>query len=215
MSILRVTCSPRGAGSESHRLSQAIIGEIARADAAAAESIVEVDASQLPHVDPDYAAALCAAADPAGPVAERGSMGLSARLIASLAQADYVVIATPMHNFTVPSALKAWIDHVVRVRHTFRITPEGKIGTLADRPVFVAVASGGRYSGGGPRQPDFLTPYLKTVLGTIGLHDLMFFAVEGTAQGLDGLRAARAAAEAQVAAAVARTVARRATVLAP
>src|SRR5690606_26935747 len=118
MSILRITCSPRGAASESHRLAQAIIGRIACADAAAAESVVEVDAGRLPHVAPDYAAALCAAADPAGPVAERGSLGLSSRLIASLAQADYVVIATPMHNFTVPSALKAWIDHVVRVRHT-------------------------------------------------------------------------------------------------
>jgi len=214
MSILCITCSPRGAASESHRLAQAIIGRIACADAAAAESVVEVDAGRLPHVDPDYAAALCAAADPAGPVAERGSLGLSSRLIASLAQADYVVIATPMHNFTVPSALKAWIDHVVRVRHTFNITPEGKIGVLADRPVFVAISAGGLFSGSGPRQPDFLTPYLKTVLGTIGLRDVTFFSVEGTVRGLDALRAARADAEAQIAAAVARTMARRAAVAA-
>ena len=48
---------------------------------------------------------------------------------------------------------------------------------LRDRPVFVAVSSGGRYSGERARQPDFLTPYLKAILGTIGLHDLTFFSV--------------------------------------
>jgi FMN-dependent NADH-azoreductase len=57
---------------------------------------------------------------------------------------------------------------------------EGKVGTLRDRPVFVAVSSGGRFSGEHARQPDFLTPYLKVILGTIGLHDLTFFSVEGT-----------------------------------
>lgn len=53
-------------------------------------------------------------------------------LIAQLDAADVVVIATPMHNFTVPSTLKAWVDHIVRVRATFAITPQGKTGTLRD-----------------------------------------------------------------------------------
>jgi FMN-dependent NADH-azoreductase len=101
------------------------------------------------------------------------------------------VIGTPMHNFTVPSALKAWIDHVVRVRRTFNITAEGYVGTLRDRPVFIAVSSGGRYSGGRTRQPDFLTPYLKAILGTIGLHDVTFFAAEGSAGGLEAIAEAR------------------------
>jgi FMN-dependent NADH-azoreductase len=48
-----------------------------------------------------------------------------------------------MHNFTVPSALKAWIDHIVRVRRTFDATQEGKQGRLCDRRIFVAVSSGG------------------------------------------------------------------------
>jgi FMN-dependent NADH-azoreductase len=97
-----------------------------------------------------------------------------------------------MHNFTVPSALKAWIDHVVRVRRTFDVTRGGKAGMLRDRPVFVAVSSGGRYSGERAGQPDFLTPYLKAILGVIGLHDLAFFSVEGSALGLDALAEARA-----------------------
>ena len=63
---------------------------------------------------------------------------------------------------------------------------------LRDRPVFVAVSSGGRFSGERARQPDFLTPYLKAILGTIGLHDLTFFSVEGSALGPDAVAEARA-----------------------
>ena len=63
---------------------------------------------------------------------------LSEYLIAELDAADIVVIGTPMNNFTVPSTLKAWIDHIVRIRRTFRSTPAGKVGLLRDRPVIDA-----------------------------------------------------------------------------
>lgn len=103
-----------------------------------------------------------------------------------------------MHNYTVPSALKAWIDHVVRVRSTFTVTRAGKVGVLADKPVFVAVSSGGLFSGAEARQPDFLTPYLKAALATIGLKRLTFFSVEGTAMGGQALEAARLRARAEI-----------------
>lgn len=119
-------------------------------------------------------------------------MAHSEELVQELESSDFVVIGTPMHNLTVPSALKAWIDHVVRARRTFNITPAGKVGTLRDRPVFVAISSGGRFSGERARQPDFLTPYLTTILGTIGLHDLAFFSVQGTGSGPDAVAEARA-----------------------
>jgi FMN-dependent NADH-azoreductase len=72
------------------------------------------------------------------------------------------------------------------------VTAQGKVGALHDRPVFVAVSSGGRFSGERTHQPDFLTPYLKAILGSIGLHDLTFFSVEGSALGADALAIARA-----------------------
>ena len=75
------------------------------------------------------------------------------------------------------------------------MTPAGKIGLLRDRPVFVAVSSGGTFSGERARQPDFLTPYLKIVLGTIGLKDLSFFTVEGTGYGAEAVARARAESE--------------------
>jgi FMN-dependent NADH-azoreductase len=91
--------------------------------------------------------------------------------------------------------LKAWIDHVARVRRTFNLGKEGKVATLRDRPVFVAVASGGRYSGRAARQPDFLTPYLKAIFGMIGLHDITFFSIEGSALPPEALAVIRAKTE--------------------
>lgn len=198
MSVLRLTCSPRGADSESHRLSQFIVDGLARVDAERGHDLVELDANRLPHVDAEYAWALGSSRDPDGDPS--GSLHQSDRLIQSLADADYVVIATPMHNYTVPSALKVWIDHVVRVRSTFSVTREGKVGILVDRPVFVAVSSGGLFSGPDARQPDFLTPYLKAALATIGLKRLTFFSVEGTAMGGQALEVARLRAQADIAA---------------
>ncbi|MGE8642331.1 MAG: FMN-dependent NADH-azoreductase, partial [Achromobacter sp.] len=183
---------------ESHRLSQRIIDRLIAAAGLEAPAVVEIDATALPPVDLDYAAALSAPADPADDVLGRGALLQSAQLIQALQAATHIVIATPMHNFTVPSSLKVWIDHVVRVRSTFRITAEGKIGNLPDRPVYVAISSGGEFSGGAARQPDFLTPYLKHVLGTIGLQSVSFFSVEGTARGEAALQAARARAEAAI-----------------
>ena len=81
-------------------------------------------------MDGDYARALGTqgAADLA-----RGSLADSEILIRELESADCLVIGTPMHNYTVPSALKAWIDHVVRANRTFTHIPTGKLGVLADR----------------------------------------------------------------------------------
>lgn len=200
MTILHIICSPRGRDSESLRLSQRIIDRLIATSGNEPPAVIGIDATALPHVDEDYSAALSAPVDPADHVLQRGALRQSAQLIQALEQATHVVIATPMHNFTVPASLKVWIDHVVRVRSTFRITAEGKVGTLPDRPVYVAVSSGGEYSGETARQPDFLTPYLKHVLGTIGLASVTFFSVQGTARSDAALQAARAAADAQIAA---------------
>ena len=169
--ILHVSCSPRGQAAESHRLAQKIIGFLLQKEPTAVLVNRVIGGGAISHVDEDYAISQQSSED----ISQEGSIARSEELIAEIESSDFVVIGTPMHNFTVPSALKAWIDHVVRARRTFNVTKEGKVGRLRDRPVFVAVSSGGRFSGERARQPDFLTPYLKAVLGTIGLHDLTFF----------------------------------------
>jgi FMN-dependent NADH-azoreductase len=191
MKILYVSASSRGLASESHRLSLKIIRHLLINDPKAILINRDVSDATLTHIDEDYATSLHSAAD----ISQQGSAARSNELIDELECSDIVVIGTPMHNFTVPSALKAWIDHVVRVRRTFNVTPEGKVGTLSDRPVFVAVSSGSRYSGERARQPDFLTPYLKAVLGIIGLHNLTFFSVEGTASRPEAVVEARSKAD--------------------
>ena len=125
---------------------------------------------------------------------EHPDFALSERYIGELEAADWVVIGTPMNNFSVPSTLKAWIDHIVRIRRTFRSTPEGKIGLLADTPVMVVSAHGG-YIGGTPAyQPDFLTPYLQAIFETIGMPRVEFMPMAGLSRGPEALAKALAAA---------------------
>lgn len=185
--ILHVSCSPRGQAAESHRLSQRIIGLLLQKEPTAILVNRVIGGGAISHVDENYAISQSSSAD----ISRKGSISQSDELIQELESSDFVVIGTPMHNFTVPSTLKVWIDHIVRVRRTFNVTPQGKVGTLRDRPVFVAVSSGGRFSGERARQPDFLTPYLKAILGTIGLRDLTFFSVQGTGSGPDAVAEAR------------------------
>jgi FMN-dependent NADH-azoreductase len=171
--ILQIQVSPRDR-SISCRVARDIVGRIAERCRAA--RIIERDlaADPPPHPDYDlYEAILSPTPD------DDPRFALSERLIAELEAADIVVIGTPMNNFTVPSTLKAWIDHIVRIRRTFRSTPEGKLGLLRDRPVIVVSAHGGFCGDEPPGQPDFLTPYLRAIFTTIGLHNLEFIRLEG------------------------------------
>lgn len=183
MKILHVSCSPRGEVAESSSLAQTIISLLRESEPSATVIKRVLGDGTIPHIDAPYATALGGSQISSVELFPEGSMRLSEELVQELENADAVVIGTPMHNFTVPSALKAWIDHIVRVRRTFNITSEGYKALLRDRPVFVAIASGAKFSGEHARQPDFLTPYLTTVLDIIGLRDITFFSVQGTSRG--------------------------------
>ncbi|HEY4093303.1 MAG TPA: NAD(P)H-dependent oxidoreductase [Luteibacter sp.] len=189
MNILHVLASPRGPAAESYQLSLKIVAHLLAKEPGARVVQRVLSGEVPPHIDSDYAFAQHAASAATSP---EGSLALSDTLIAELKAADVVVIGTPMHNTSVPSALKAWIDHIVRARVTFDITAQGKVGLLHDRPVYIAVASGGRFTGEHARQPDFLTPYLTYVLDMIGLRDVTFFTVQGTVMPADVLAQARA-----------------------
>ncbi|HWK71146.1 MAG TPA: NAD(P)H-dependent oxidoreductase [Burkholderiaceae bacterium] len=194
MKILHVSCSPRGQSSESYRLSAQIISFLRKQQPTALVIDRYVGGGALAHMDEDHAFALGASQPSPTELCLAGSIAQSEELIKELESADFVVIGTPMHNFTVSSGLKIWIDHVVRIRRTFNASARGKAGMLRDRPVFIAVSAGGIYSEPSARQPDFLTSYLKAILGMIGLHELHFFSVEGTAFGPQALANARAKA---------------------
>lgn len=146
--ILHVACSPRKPESESEQIAPTILELLPKRDPTAVVIRRTVGDDEISHIDASYATALGATQPTVAEALPEGSMAESEDLIQELESSDILVIETPMHNFTAPSGLKAWIDHIVRVRRTFNSTKDGYVGTLRDRPVFVAVSSGGRYSGG-------------------------------------------------------------------
>ncbi|MBX5154500.1 flavodoxin family protein [Rhizobium lentis] len=178
MNILHIDSSPRQQ-SHSRHLSAAIVEKLL--EVAPGADIIRRDfgADPLPQTVALYAAALASPATLADPPA--GSLDLSEQLIREVEAADAVVIGTPMHNLTIPSVFKAWIDQILRVGRTMKSTPAGKVGMLRDRPVYVGVASGGFFTGERANQPDFLTPYLSVALNSIGLKSQQFLPLQGTA----------------------------------
>jgi FMN-dependent NADH-azoreductase len=90
-----------------------------------------------------------------------------------------------VNNFSVPSTLKSWIDHIVRIRRTFVSTPEGKVGQLRDRPVLIVASHGGDTSGG--CQPDYLTDHLRAIFETIGIRQVHFLCAGGLSRGPESI----------------------------
>lgn len=175
--ILQILVSPRP-NSFSRRLAREITARIAARRPAARVILRDLAADPPPHPEIMlYEAILSPAPD------DDPRFALSEQMIRELETADFVVIGTPMNNFTVPSTLKAWIDHIVRIRRTFRSSPEGKIGLLRDRPLIVVSAHGGYCGDAPPAQPDFLTPYLRAIFETIGIRTVEFVRLEGLSRG--------------------------------
>jgi FMN-dependent NADH-azoreductase len=201
-SILYLRCSPRGAAAFSSRMAEEVVARLRALHPAADLVFRDLAASPPPLVDAAFSAAILSSPPgsplsppPLGrPDAPAPALAASEALIEELAAADVLVVATPMHNYGVPAVLKAWVDQIVRIHRTFASTPAGKVGTLPDRPVWLVVASGGWFTGpspsGAPAQPDFLTPYLRAVLATIGIRDLHILTLEGVTRGADIAEAA-------------------------
>jgi FMN-dependent NADH-azoreductase len=127
------------------------------------------------------------------PQAERtpeqtNALALSDELIAELEQADEYVFGVAMHNFSIPSVLKLWIDQVVRKDKTFVYAETGPQGLLHGKKATVLIASGGVYSAGSPAASyNFIDPYLKTILGFVGVTDVKFVTAGGAAQLMSGV----------------------------
>ncbi|NRR33173.1 NAD(P)H-dependent oxidoreductase [Oxalobacteraceae bacterium] len=180
--LLHLAASPRGALSFSNSAARSTIARLR--DSIPNLTIVERQLGQtpLPPVDQHLVAASLMPAAQRG-AAELAALALSEQLIVELEVASIVLISTPMYNFTVPAALKNWLDYVVRPHRTFALSAAGKAGMLADLPVRVLMASGG------PVHPlhDFATPYLRHVFQTIGLADFEAIHLEQMLRGEDAV----------------------------
>lgn len=194
--VLHVAASPKGEAAYSWQVAEALL---ARIDPDGERLVRRLDLAPPPFPTADFAAAMIQG-QTAAAAAALPALAYSEAAIRDLEATDVLTISTPMHNFTVPAALKAWLDQVVRFGRTFQSTPEGKIGLLRDRPTFIVIASGGAITPPAGRQPDFVQPYLTAILDCIGIRDLRFIRAEALSRGPDaaaaGLTAARATIDA-------------------
>lgn len=183
--VLLINASPHGQVSHANQLALELVASLRQRYPTL--ELVERDLGTypLPPLSIEYARALTTATPFDSPALE-----VSEALIGELERSDILFIATPMHNFTVPAALKLWIDYVLRIHRTFSSSPEGKVGLLNDRPVYVLVGSGGFHLGEWARQPNFLTPYLRNVFNTLGLFNLHFTYLQGLVFGEEAIHAA-------------------------
>jgi len=191
-SILHIEVSCRGEASHSRRAGRRVLARLQHA--LGPLRVLECDLGSAPPPHPD-AAMVEASLMPAAMrgAAQHAALAASEHWIGQLEAASLVLLSTPVHNFTVPSALKAWIDHVVRPGRTFRTTAAGKVGLLADRPVLVVAACGGAFHAGHGSQVDFFTPYLRAVFGCTGLRQVEVLRLENMARGQQDVDAALAA----------------------
>jgi FMN-dependent NADH-azoreductase len=122
--------------------------------------------------------------------AELAARALSDQLIAELRTADTIVIGAPMYNFSIPTGLRAWFDYVLRAGETFSYSEAGPRGLLGGKRVIVIESRGGLYSEGPAQAIDFQEPYLRHLLGFMGLADVAFIRAEKIGFGSDAREAA-------------------------
>jgi FMN-dependent NADH-azoreductase len=181
--ILYVTSSPRGKASHSTEVAAHVLEELKQAHPGAKITVRDLARDPLPHIDEHFVAAI---RNPDGPQneAQRKILARSDALVDELLAADIVVLGVAMINFSIPSTLKAWLDYVARAGRTFRYSEKGPEGLVKNKQVIVVQAKGGVYSGDF-KGADFLDPYLRHMLGFLGMTDVQAIAVEGTISAAD------------------------------
>src|SRR5882724_10549453 len=195
--ILYIQSSPRGSESFSHKVAQSIVSELKQNHPDARVIVRDLAQNPPPHVGEAFVGGISTGPEQRTPEQTK-ALALSDVLIDELTAADVIVFAVPMHNFGPPSTLKAWIDHVVRVGRTVSYSSQkGPEGALKGKRVILVLARGGVYSDGPAKPLDFQEPYLRAILGFIGLTDIDVVRVEGVALSAIGPEKAMASAMAR------------------
>lgn len=192
--LLQINSSILSDDGQSTRLANAFVARWRAAHPDGRVTVRDLARDEIPHLTGERFAALTTPAEKRTP-AQAEVAAFSDALIDEIRAADVVVLGLPMYNFGVPSMLKAWFDHIARAGVTFRYTPEGPVGLLGDREVYVLAARGGIYEG---TPSDTQTAYVRDFLAFLGLSDVHFVYAEGLAMGEDRKTAALADAEARI-----------------
>lgn len=174
MNLLHISSSLFGNQGKSSQLAEHFIQRWQAQNPATRITRRDLAANPLPHLDGATLTANLTPADQRTP--EQQTLAAAAdEAIAELQNHDVLVLSVPMYNFGIPSNLKAWLDNVTRAGTTFRYTAQGPEGLLKGKQAYVLTARGGQYQG---TPNDTQTPYLKTILGFIGITDVRFVHAE-------------------------------------
>ncbi|ELA9411593.1 FMN-dependent NADH-azoreductase [Vibrio parahaemolyticus] len=181
-------------------LKSSILGDYSQSNKLVEDFIKNVDqdkltvrdlaANPLPVLDFAVATALRATEDLSQE--QQVVVDLSDTLIEEVKAADTLVIAAPMYNFTIPTQLKNWIDLIARAGVTFNYTENGVQGLIEGKKAIVVTTRGGIHK---DSPTDNVTPYLRTVLGFVGITDVEFVYAEALNMGEDA--ASKGISEAQ------------------
>ncbi|MFP5418209.1 MAG: FMN-dependent NADH-azoreductase [Gammaproteobacteria bacterium] len=199
MNILQINASARRGGANSTRLANAVVDRLKAVDPDARVTLRDLAVTPHPMLDEAALGALFTPADQRTPE-QAARAALDDALIAEIQAHDTIVLGVPMYNFGIPAQLKNWIDAIARVGVTFRYTEAGPEGLLTGKKIYLALARGGLYR---DTDKDAQVPYLKTVLGFLGMTDLSFIYAEGLNMGPEAAAKGFAEAEADLEAAFA------------
>ena len=176
--ILIVEASPRGAESASRIVSEKLANILSKQFPNAEFLHRDLTKEEVPHLDNDAVKAITAR-DPAEFQAHQAAVRLSDQLTEELLAADVLVIGTPTWNCSIPSVLKAWIDHVIRAGKTFNYNESGVVGHTRIKQAFLVVASGSVFSEEPWKSWDFAEPYLRKMLNFLQIADVQTVRIEG------------------------------------
>jgi len=180
MKILRLITSFKGKDSQSFQLGNAIVEKIKTEHPETGVTVRDLTKNEMPHLNEVHFTSFITPAENLSREL-KNAVSFSDEAVKELMVSDIIVIDVPMYNFSIPSSLKAWIDHIVRAGITFRYTQNGVEGLVQNKKVFLAIASGGVYSDGLMKEFDLTEKYLRNILGFIGVTNITTFRVEGTA----------------------------------
>jgi len=183
--LLKIDSSPMGEHSISRKLTAQFAASWRKAHPGGEVISRDLTKTELRPVNGVWVGAAHTPEDSHSPE-QREALTVSDTLIAELQKADEYVFGVPMHNFSIPSTLKLWIDQVARAGKTFSYGAEGPKGLLTGKKATVLIASGGVYERTAMESLNFVTPYLRAVFGFLGITDVKIIAAEGTAQLMGG-----------------------------
>lgn len=185
--LLRLDCSSRTTGSHSRAIADCVEKNWLLANPNGKVILRDLAAIQLPHIQNDTIAGYYTPKEHMSPEIKEAT-ALSDTLIKELKSANDILISSPLYNLNVPSCLKAYLDQVVRIGHTFTMDENGYAGLLKGKSAYLATTKGGLYSGTYMEQFDFQAPYLKAILNHMGISIRATFSLEGTTGDADLLK---------------------------